>query len=63
MSKLKTPEVSDEIARHMCKQIIWESALRSGFDIQIIMNDDGEIKLMSISSLMQYAWPDEDGRR
>lgn len=47
---------------HMCKQIIWESALRSGIDIQIIMDEDGEIKRVPISSLMQYPWPDEEGR-
>lgn len=47
---------------HMCKQLIWESALRSGIDIQIIMEEDGEIKRVPISSLMQYPWPDEEGR-
>jgi cytidine deaminase len=47
---------------HMCKQLIWESALNSGNDIQIIMEEDGEIKQVPISSLMQYAWPDVEGR-
>ena len=47
---------------HMCKQIIWESALHSGIDIQIIMEEDGKIKHVQISSLMQYPWPDEEGR-
>lgn len=46
---------------HMCKQIIWESAIRSGIDIQIIMDENGEIKRVPISSLMQYPWPDEEG--
>jgi hypothetical protein len=46
----------------MCKQIIWESALHSGIDIQIVMEEDGEMKLVPISSLMQYPWPDEEGK-
>lgn len=47
---------------HMCKQLIWESALNSGNDIQIIMEEDGEIKQVPISSLMPYPWPDNEGR-
>jgi len=47
---------------HMCKQLIWESALHSGIDIQIIMESEGEIKRVPISSLMPYPWPDEEGR-
>lgn len=47
---------------HMCKQLIWESALNSGIDIQIIMIEDGEVKRVPISSLMQYPWPDGEGR-
>ena len=48
---------------HMCKQLIWESALNSGIDIQIVMEEEGQIKLVPISSLMQYPWPDEEGRK
>ena len=47
---------------HMCKQLIWESALHSRIDIQIIMEEGGEIKRVPISSLMQYPWPDEEER-
>ena len=47
---------------HMCKQLIWESALNSGIDIQIIMEEDGQINQVPISSLMQCAWPDAEGR-
>ncbi len=47
---------------HMCKQLIWESALNSGNDIQIIMEEAGEIKQVPVSSLMQYPWPDTKGR-
>lgn len=47
---------------HMCKQLIWESALNSGNDIQIIMEENGEIKQVPISHLMQYPWPDAERR-
>lgn len=47
---------------HMCKQLIWESALNSGIDIQIIMEEGGEIKSVPISNLVPYPWPDENGR-
>lgn len=46
---------------HMCKQLIWESVLNSGNDIQIIMEEDGKIEQVPISSLMQYPWPDAEG--
>lgn len=48
---------------HMCKQLIWESALNSGIDIQIVMEEDGQVKLVPISSLMQYPWPDAEGEK
>ncbi|MBL8122426.1 cytidine deaminase [Candidatus Saccharibacteria bacterium] len=48
---------------HMCKQLIWESALHSGIDIQIIIEESGEIKRAPISSLMPYPWPDEEGNK
>jgi cytidine deaminase len=47
---------------HMCKQLIWESALNSGIDIQIIVEDESEIKRVPISNLMPYPWPDGEGR-
>ena len=47
---------------HMCKQLIWESALNSGNDIQIIMEEGGEIKQVPISAMMPYPWPDAEGR-
>jgi cytidine deaminase len=48
---------------HMCKQLIWESALNSGNDIRIVMEENGRIKQVPISSLMQYPWPDAEGGR
>ena len=47
---------------HMCKQLIWESALNSGIDVQIIMEEDGAIRCVPISTLMAYPWPDAEGR-
>lgn len=47
---------------HMCKQLIWESALNSGNDIQIIMDENGEIKQVPISTMMPYPWPDTEER-
>ena len=46
---------------HMCKQLIWESALNSGIDIQVVMEHGDEIRKVPISSIMPYAWPSEDG--
>lgn len=43
---------------HICKQIIWESALNSGIDVQIVIEQNGTIKLVPISELMPYPWPD-----
>jgi cytidine deaminase len=44
---------------HICKQLIYESALRSGIDIQIILEEDSKIKLVPISELMPYPWPEK----
>lgn len=45
---------------HICKQIIYESSLRSGIDTLIIMEEKaGEIVQVPISELMPYAWPSE----
>ena len=48
---------------HICKQLIWESALNSGIDIQIVLNEKDTISLVPISQLMPYPWPDEDGKK
>jgi len=47
---------------HMCKQLIWESALNSGIDILIVIEENDQIKLVPISGLMQYPWPDAEGK-
>ncbi|PJA37170.1 hypothetical protein CO181_04630 [candidate division WWE3 bacterium CG_4_9_14_3_um_filter_43_9] len=42
---------------HICKQLIWESSLRSGIDTVIVHQEKGEIKQTPISKLMPYPWP------
>ena len=42
---------------HICKQLIWESSLRSGIDTVIVHQENGEIKQTPISKLMSYPWP------
>lgn len=46
---------------HICKQLLWESSLNSGIDLQIVIKEEGVIKLIPISSLMPFPWPDENG--
>jgi cytidine deaminase len=46
---------------HICKQLIWEHALHTGIDIQVIIEEKGSIKLVPISQQMPYPWPDENG--
>ena len=42
---------------HICKQLIWESSLRSGIDTVIVHQENGEIKQTPISKLMSSPWP------
>jgi cytidine deaminase len=44
---------------HICKQLLWESALRSGIDIQVITEEGTETKMTPISQLMPQPWPEE----
>lgn len=46
---------------HICKQLIWERALKTGIDIQVVMEEGGQIKLVPISEQMPYPWPDIEG--
>lgn len=48
---------------HICKQLIWESSLNSGIEIVVVMKEDEIIKKVSISELMPYPWPDEQGNK
>ena len=42
---------------HICKQLIYESSLRSGIDTLIILEEKGKIKQIPISQMMPYPWP------
>ncbi len=42
---------------HICKQLIYESSLRSGIDTVVIIKEDKKIKQIPISKLMPYPWP------
>ena len=44
---------------HICKQLIYESSLRSGIDTTVIIEEGGEIKQIPISILMPYPWPEK----
>lgn len=44
---------------HICKQLIYESSLRSGMDTLIIIEENGEYKQIPISEMMPYPWPDK----
>lgn len=44
---------------HICKQLIYESSLRSGIDTLVLIEEEGEIKQIPISELMPYPWPDK----
>lgn len=44
---------------HICKQLIYESSLRSGIDVVVVLEEDGEIKQIPISKLMPYPWPEK----
>lgn len=44
---------------HICKQLIYESSLRSIIDVIVVFEEQGEIKQVPISSLMPYPWPEK----
>jgi cytidine deaminase len=44
---------------HICKQLIWESSLRSGIDVMIVWEEDNRIFKKPISSMMPYPWPEK----
>ena len=44
---------------HICKQLIYESSLRSGIETVIIISEDDQIKQIPISELMPYPWPEK----
>lgn len=44
---------------HICKQLIYESSLRSGIDVVVIIEEKDKIKQVPISELMPYPWPEK----
>lgn len=44
---------------HICKQLIYESSLRSGIDTVVIIKEENKIKQIPISKLMPYPWPEK----
>ena len=43
---------------HICKQLIYESSLRSGLNTLVIIEEKGGYKQIPISDLMPYPWPE-----
>lgn len=48
---------------HICKQLIWESSIRSRIDTVVIMRKGDGVEQVPISQLMPYPWPDQDGNK
>ena len=48
---------------HICKQLIWESSLKSGINTVVVIKEEEKIKQIPISKLMPYPWPDEKGNK
>lgn len=44
---------------HICKQLIYESSLRSGIDTVIVSEEQNKIKQTPISKLMPEPWPEK----
>jgi cytidine deaminase len=43
---------------HMCKQLLWESRIRSGVLMQVINFDqNGRIEELNLDEMMQFPWP------
>lgn len=45
---------------HACKQLIWENALKSGIDIQVVFREKSRFKAIPISKMMLYPWPNSN---
>ena len=48
---------------HICKQLLWESAIRSEIDPIIILEEQGRLKRIPLSEMMVYPWPDKEGNK
>ncbi len=48
---------------HICKQLVYESGLRSGIDVVWIHRENEKIEQIRNSDLMLYPWPEGETRR
>ena len=48
---------------HNCKQLIWESSIRSKIDTLIIFEEEGSVMQIPISQMMPYPWPNKNGEK
>lgn len=46
---------------HMCKQLMWENAVRTSIDPTIIIITDGQYMKTRLSEMMIQGWPDRPG--
>lgn len=44
---------------HICKQLLWESAVRSHIDPIILIKEGKEVKQVPLSEMMIYPWPEK----
>lgn len=43
---------------HMCKQLLWESCLRSGLEMELLIIDKEQIiERLKLTAIMSYTWP------
>lgn len=45
---------------HNCKQLVWESSVRSKIDTIVLIEENGKYLQIPISELMPYPWPDHN---
>jgi len=52
------PKGSFSYPCHMCKQLLWESRLRSGTAMQLLIFDQyGKEELLDLDKIINYPWP------
>lgn len=48
---------------HICKQLIYESSLRSGIDVVVVFEEQGKMQQIPISKMMPFPWPEEPNEK
>lgn len=57
------PKGSQSYPCHMCKQLLWESRLRSGIPMTIIIfNQYGKAEELELNQIMHHTWPQIDNK-